>query len=132
VHVRAGKAGWVGGDEDPDFRNALAVTVWNRGDAPVTIERWGFEYCNRWRLPTLPWSAQATGIGMYSVERRKGEVPQTLEPGGTSSTFATPLAEVRRYVQEPMRLRAYVIVGHRPRHVRSWRLAGRLAARGAS
>jgi hypothetical protein len=121
LKVRAQHHGWVGGDEDPSFARSIAVVVWNRGDAPVTIEHWGFEYCNRFRLrPGWPFGTRG-GLGMYSVDKRKGTVPHVLESGGPSAVFATPLSEIRKYVGPPTRLRAYVIVGHTPRRIRDIR-----------
>src|SRR5688572_16845575 len=68
VRVRAGRSGWIGPDEDPAFARAISVTVWNQGDAQVTVEHWGFEYSNRLRLPALMPGGGVRGIGMYSVE----------------------------------------------------------------
>ena len=120
VRVRGVRAALAGDDDDPDYLRSLGVVVWNRGDAPVTVEHWGFDYATRLRFPVLSRRGVPTSIGMYSVGRRKGDVPVRLEPGGPSETFFTPLVDVRRFVMPPRRLRAYVIVGHSPRRVRAW------------
>lgn len=111
----------VGEGVDPAFARAITITVWNGGDAKVTVEYWGFTFCNRLGLPIRLGSGGPTGIGMNSVHMRKGDVPQTLDPGGGSYTFAMPLSEIRNIVKAPTRLRGYVIVGHTPRRIRSWR-----------
>ncbi len=121
VKVRIGRAGYIGPNEDPDFAQAIVVNVWNRGDAPVTIEHWGFNYCSRFGVPTLDLRGRTTGLGAYSVERRKGDIPHRIEPGDPRYVFATPLADLRRYAKEGQGIRAYVVVGNRPRRVRDWR-----------
>lgn len=119
IHVGVGRSGWIGPGDNPAFSRAIAIDVINRGDSPVTVEHWGFEYCNRCRLPTNWPFGMRTGIGMNSVDLRKGDVPHRLEPGGEKAIFAMPLAEIWKYMKPPGRLRAYVIVGHSPRRIRS-------------
>jgi hypothetical protein len=121
VKVRAARSGFFGEKVDPAFARSIVVYVWNLGDAPVTIEHWGFDYCNRLGLPPLRLPGRVRGIGAYNFNKRKGELPHRLEPGDPRSVFGTALSEMQRQVKPGQRLRAYVIVGNRPRRVRDWR-----------